>query len=163
MSRAPTRRFRAIEPRHFRRMQALILLLILALAWAGRRPDYWPIVTWPVYRKARPAVPGPTHKAVEVLARTRGGTAHVLRRGDLVEWSRHRIADRAIAEAVEREDARVYLAELVRRALGEEVASVELWEIEWAVDIAVVPPFDRNAPATRRKLADFSVESEAPR
>ena len=163
MSLAPTRRSRAIEPRHFRRMQALILLLILALAWAGRRPDYWPIVTWPVYRKVRPAVPGPTHKAVEVLARTRGGTAHVLRRGDLVEWSRHRIADQAIAEAVEREDARVYLAELVRRALGEEVASVELWEIEWAVDIAAVPPFDRNDPATRRKLAGCSIEADAPR
>ena len=158
-----TRRSRATERRHFRRMQALVLLLILALAWAGRRPDYWPIVTWPVYRKVRPSVPGPTHKAVEVLARTRGGSVHMLRRGDLVEWSRHRIADRAIAEAVEREDARVYLAELVRRALGEEVASVELWEIEWAVDIAVVPPFDRNHPATKRKLAEFRVEAEAPR
>jgi hypothetical protein len=152
-----------IEPRHFRKMQALILLLILALAWAGKKPDYWPIVTWPVYHKSKPKVPGSTHKAVEVLARTREGTAHVLRRGDLVEWSRHRIADQAIARAVESEDARVYLAALVRRALGEEVASIELWEIRWTVDIAAVPPFDRNDPASRRKLADFRVEPEAPR
>jgi hypothetical protein len=135
--------------------QALLLGLVLVLSLVGRGSDLWPIRTWPVYGTVRPRVPGPTYSTLEVRARTPGGRTYTLRSEDLVEMSRSRIADLAIDGAVHDPRDRVYLARLVQRAIGAAVDFIEIWKIEWRVDVRAVPPLDAGRPSSERRLAGF--------
>ncbi len=145
-----------------RATQALLLALIAALGLIGKRIDYWPVVTWPVYASVRPQLPGPTASLLEARVRTRdGGDPHVLRSADLVERSRHRLADEALARAASPDATaaeRAFLARLAGHALpAAELEAIEVWELTFAVDVAVRPPLDLDRPARERLRAAFPV------
>ena len=141
--------------RRRRLVLALLLVLVVTLGLVNVQPDAWPVVTWPVYAKARPGVPGPTTSVIEARVRTGSGRTHVLRGEDLVEFSRLDIADEALEGSIDDVEDRAYLTRLVRGSLDDGVEFIELWVVTWRVDPQAVPPLQRDRPITERKLVRF--------
>jgi hypothetical protein len=146
------------DPGAVRRLRvtvALVGVLVVGIALAGRSYATWPVTAWPVYSTITPASPDPTTSRLEVRAVTASGATERLREDDLVEYSRALIASRAIGGAVDDAAARRYLAHLVGRAVDDDVAVIEIWEVTWAVDAGEVPPLDRDAPIDERRVVAF--------
>ena len=142
-----------------RRLQLLLLFILLALAVVGRRSALWPLVTWPVYSKTRPVRPA-EYSLREVRAWTISGQQHSFRHMELVEGSRFKIADLALksAERVEPQYAD-YLESLVRRATPEDIQRLEVWQSAWRVRPRRVPPVDAERPVREQRLVDFAVST----
>ncbi len=153
----------AADRRRLRAVQAMVLALIAALAWAGRGESYWPIVTWPVYDDARPRPVGPTLVRLEARGVTASGLPVAFGKKDLVERGRQRVADRAFAGWNGRPEQRRYLVGLLERAAGEPLAQLEMWQLEWPVDAMAVPPVDRAVPPSERRLGDMTPDLKSRR
>lgn len=150
-----------------RRTQLLLGFLILALTFVGPRDTYWPIVPWPVYARFHREFPPPTTSLLELRVTTGKGEVRVLRPQDLVEWSRHPIADRAMrgslltSDPVRRDLDREYLTHLVTLALpGEPADTIDLWRIEWQVDPLRIPPLHRSRPSSETQLWQISPQAK---
>ena len=141
----------------------VLLVLVLGLALVRRSDHYWPIVTWPVYSLIRPVFPPPTTALLEARVTTTSGQTRVFRSADLVEWSRHAIADPVLAGAVaedqgagRRAAARAHVVRLVALALGHaKLESIEIWRVEWSVEPLARPPLVREKPSAEVRLARF--------
>jgi hypothetical protein len=133
----------------------LLVLFVAALGVLQRRERFWPLVAWNVYDRVRPEVPGTSTSLLEVRATTTDGRTTVLRSQDLVEVSQIAIADLALAGAVTDVDDRTYLSRLVRRVVGDDVETLEVWKVSWRVDVNHSPPLVVAQPSGMQRLATF--------
>jgi hypothetical protein len=133
----------------------LLVLVVAALGVLQRRERFWPLVAWNVYDRVRPEVPGTSTSLLEVRATTTDGRTTVLRSQDLVEVSQIAIADLALAGAVTDADDRTYLSRLVRRVVGDDVETLEVWEVSWRVAAGHSPPLAVAHPSGMQRLATF--------
>lgn len=153
-----------------RRTQLVLLLLLVALALVRRGEHFWPIVTWPVYSLIKPEFPAPTKTLLEARVTTTSREKHVLRSADLIEWSRHAIADLVLEgaaagdrDAGRRAADRAHLARLIALALGhEKFEAIEIWSVEWQVEPLVRPPLLRATPRAETQRAEFARPTRSP-
>jgi hypothetical protein len=147
-----------------RRTQLALLGVVVGLGLVGRSEAFFPIVTWPVYGEIRPERPD-TVARLELRVATRSGRRHVLTADALTSASRYQLADRVMRGAAaddpsRRAADRTYLEGLVRAALGgAQLETIEIWRREWRVDPRALPPVERDAPASERRIARFAASS----
>jgi hypothetical protein len=148
--------------------QGTVVAVMLALASAGRSNVPWPLVAWPVYGTIQPQVPDSTHSVLEVRFRDEDGTADRLRVRDFGQFSRANIANDVLEGSVEEPyprfiaEDRAHLARLVRLARPRAAFdSLQIWQIEWRVDLTRWPPLDFDRPHDERLLVTFEARPEA--
>ena len=142
-------------------VQTVVLALVLLIVGVQKRNHLWPVYAWDVYDRINPSVPGPSTSRMEIRAITQSGSTTVLLTTDLLEASRANLARRSIREAA-RGDApsRAYLARLAA-AHVQDLATVEVWEVTWAVDAGKVPPLRFDQPGQERLVAKWPAQGSS--
>jgi len=146
-----------------RRVQAVVVAILLLLPVAGHRKSSWPVINWTMYGQRTTPMPGPVRS--RLCVRVVGPAAEVRTRlpSEIVPRERidllGRIIDRAFSSEASpiRERLRSVLVRLLRDlGPGFPIERVELVRRDWAVEPLALPPVDRAQPRSEERLAGFA-------
>jgi hypothetical protein len=151
--------------RELRTNLAILIVILLALCVVGRKTQFWPIMTWPMYSTLTSQFPTSEASIVELRVVTHDGQVLRITPRELFPKGHDKLSKWVIQDAFSGEVEsralanRRWLASAVRdRFPHTDVKSVEGWKIVWDVNPLAIPPLNRDVPAQEVLLGTFPMD-----
>ena len=149
--------------KELRRVQAILVCILLVMGLVGRGTTTWPVINWTMYGRRTTPYPEPVRARLCVRVSSPAKEARTLLPSEIVSRERrdlfHSILERAFSaeDTGRRESSRVDLVRLVSASLPDfEFERVELVRREWAVTPLALPPADVHQPLRDETLGRFA-------
>lgn len=133
-----------------------LALILLGMLVVGRRNGIWPVINWPMYARLFEAPP-PVASEMRVDVVTADGRRTPFMMREIAPTGEHKevaaifhCTQTAPDPSVRARCTRAINALAQRAVPGRDIAAIEMWEVEWNVDVRALPPLDRDRPDAQR-------------
>ena len=149
-----------------RTAQLLLALFVGLILFDGGRDRAWPMIAWGMYRTIRP--PAEVVSAFELRATDMRGDSYSCTPSQLFTRVELTLARTLIRNAFDDTDpldqraSRRFLAgRLSELWPNSKLVEIQGFKLSWKPALTVIPPLDRDRPATRTLLGKFRVRDHA--
>ena len=141
--------------------RTVLLVFLISIGVFNTNDTAWPAVSWPMFSTRTTDYPRPGYSAEVIRVYDTFGKGFWVRAGDLWGIDRKPVADRLIEGSIDVEAPRAgkhrrALMDCIRmRFPDSDVQRLEIWRLNWEVDLDAVERFDLENPDEAVLIAAF--------
>lgn len=144
---------------HLLLVKASLVLILIGMIIVGRRNGIWPVINWPMYARLF-EMPKPVVSELRLDLVMADGQRMPFMMREIAPIGEHQIVAAMVHCTQTEEDPSVQeqcsqsIEALARRKVAPDrtIRAIEMWEIQWDIDVLALPPLDRNHPDKQRLI-----------
>jgi hypothetical protein len=144
---------------HLLLVKGSLVLILIGMIIVGRRNGIWPVINWPMYARLF-EMPKPVASELRLDLVMADGLRKPFMMREIAPIGEHQIVAAMVQCTQTEEDPSVRkrcirsIETLARRKVAPDraIRAIEMWEVQWDIDVLALPPLDRNHPDEQRLI-----------
>lgn len=144
---------------HLLLVKAALVLILIGMIIVGRRNGIWPVINWPMYARLF-EMPKPVASELRLDLVMADGQRKPFMMREIAPIGEHKAVAAMVHCTQTTEDPSVQercsrsIEALARRKVAPDraIRAIEMWEVQWDIDVLALPPLDRNHPDKQRLI-----------